>query len=137
LEGRCPDSAHAEKIFRSNLNGLPQKTCGKPRRKPAGLAAIFKLMPMKRRSLPIWLQRDVPSFLGVMISFWPLMILVIRNRFAAMRGRKISKSVFDQLPIFLAHAGSRLDFALWREAYPRLCWNLRAISFEIFPTPES
>jgi hypothetical protein len=37
-----------------------------------------------------------------------------------MRGRKISKSVFDQLPIFLAHAGSRLDFALWREACPRL-----------------
>ncbi len=71
-------------------------------------------MPMKRRSLPIWLLRDVPSFLGGMISFWPLMILVIRNGFAAMRGRKISKGVFDQLPIFLAHAGSRLDFALWR-----------------------
>ena len=97
----------------------------------------FKLMPMKRRSLPIWLLRDVPAFLGVMISFWPLMILVIRNGFAAMRGKKISKSVFDQLPIFLAHAESRLDFALWREAYRRLGWNPRAISLELFPTPES
>ncbi len=94
-------------------------------------------MPMKRRSLPIWLLRDVPAFLGVMISFWPLMILVIRNGFAAMRGRKISKSVFDQLPIFLAHAESRLDFALWREAYRRLGWNPRAISFELFAAPES
>ena len=93
-------------------------------------------MPMKRRSLPIWLLRDVPAFLGVMISFWPLMILVIRNGFAAMRGRKISKSVFDQLPIFLAHAESRLDFALWREAYRRLGWNPRAISFELFSAPE-
>jgi hypothetical protein len=91
---------------------------------------------MKRRSLPIWLLRDVPAFLGVMISFWPLMILVIRNGFAAMRGRKISKGVFDQLPIFLAHAESRLDFALWREAYRRLGWNPRAISFELFSAPE-
>ena len=93
-------------------------------------------MPMKRRSLPIWLLRDVPAFLGVMISFWPLMILVIRNGFAAMRGKKISKSVFDQLPIFLAHAESRLDFALWREAYRRLGWNPCAIPFELFAAPE-
>ena len=64
------------------------------------------------------------------------MILVIRNGFAAMRGKKISKSVFDQLPIFLAHAESRLDFALWREAYRRLGWNPRAISFELFSAPE-
>jgi hypothetical protein len=92
---------------------------------------------MKRRSLPIWLLRDVPAFLGVMISFWPLMILVIRNGFAAMRGKTISKSVFDQLPIFLAHAESRLDFALWREAYRRIGWNPRAISFELFSAPES
>ena len=91
---------------------------------------------MKRRSLPIWLLRDVPAFLGVMISFWPLMILVIRNGFAAMRGRKISRSVFDQLPIFLAHAESRLDFALWREAYRRLGWNPCAIPFELFSAPE-
>ncbi len=93
-------------------------------------------MPMKRRSLPIWLLRDVPAFLGVMISFWPLMILVIRNGFAAMRGRKISRSVFDQLAIFLAHAESRLDFALWREAYRRLGWNPRLIPFELFAAPE-
>jgi len=71
-----------------------------------------------------------------MISFWPSMILVIRNGFAAMRGKKISNSVFDQLPIFLAHAEFRLDFALWREACRRLGWNPRAIAFELFPTPE-
>ena len=90
---------------------------------------------MKRRSLPIWLLRDVPAFLGVMISFWPLMILVIRNGFAAMRGKKISKSVFDQLPIFLAHAESRLDFALWREAYRRLGWNPRLIPIRAIRRP--
>ncbi len=77
-------------------------------------------MPVKRRSLPIGLLRDVPAFLGVMISFWPLMTLVITNGFAAMRGKKISRRVFDQLPIVLANAKSRLDFALWREACPRL-----------------
>ena len=92
---------------------------------------------MKSRRLPIWLLRDIPAFLGVMISFWPLMILVIRNGFAAMRGKKISRSVFDQLPILLAHAEARLDFALWREAYRRLGWNPRLVTFQLFPLPET
>ncbi len=59
---------------------------------------------MKRRSLPLWLLRDVPALLGVMFSFWPLMILVIHSGFAAMRGKKVPKSVFDAIPILLAHA---------------------------------
>ena len=84
-------------------------------------------MPMKRRSLPLWLLRDLPALLGVMFSFWPLMILVIRSGFAAMRGKRVPKSVFDAIPILLAHAEARLDFALRRQAYRRANMNLEAI----------
>ncbi len=90
---------------------------------------------MKRRSLPLWLLRDVPALLGVMFSFWPLMILVIRSGFAAMRGKKVPKSVFDAIPILLAHAEARLDFALWREAYRRLGWSHRLVMFSAFAPP--
>ncbi len=90
---------------------------------------------MKRRSLPLWLLRDVPALLGVMFSFWPLMILVIRSGFAAMRGQKVPKSVFDAIPILLAHAEARLDFALWREAYRRLGWSHRLVTFSAFAPP--
>ncbi len=90
---------------------------------------------MKSRCLPLWLLRDVPALLGVMISFWPLMILVIRNGFAVMRGRHVSMTIFDQIPILLAHAEARLDFALWREAYRRLGWNHRRVRFSVFTPP--
>ena len=92
---------------------------------------------MKRRSLPLWLLRDVPALLGVMFSFWPLMILMIRSGFAAMRGKKVPKSVFDAIPILLAHAEARLDFALWREAYRRLGWSHRLVTFSAFAPPNT
>ena len=66
---------------------------------------------MKRQGLPIWLLRDLPAFLGVMIGFWPLMILVITNGFRAMRGGRCRRSTFDDFPVLLEHAESRLDFA--------------------------
>ena len=91
---------------------------------------------MKRRSLPLWLLRDVPALFGVMLSFWPLMILVIRSGFAAMRGKKVARSVFDNIPILLAHAEARLDFALWREAYRRLGWSHRLVTFSAFVPPQ-
>ena len=66
---------------------------------------------MKRQRLPIWLLRDAPAFLGVMISFWPLMILVIRSGVRAMRGKKVRKSFFEGFPILLAHAAARRGVA--------------------------
>ena len=90
---------------------------------------------MKRGGLPIWLLRDVPGLLGVMLGFWPLMILVITNGFAAMRGLKVSRSVFEKIPIFFAHAEARLDFTIRREAYRRLGRNPRLVSFIAFAPP--
>ena len=95
------------------------------------------LMPMKSRCLPLWLLRDVSALLGVMISFWPLMILVIRNGLAAMRGKPIPKSAFEKLPHLLAHAESWLDFAILREAHRRLGWNHRHVQFALHDSPET
>ena len=125
LEAACADPEETQKISRCNLNHLPENFGGLRARKPAGLQRAYN-RAHETPGLPIWLLRDVPAFLGVMISFWPLVILVITNGFAAMRGRMVRKTVFDQIPILLAHAEARLDFALWREAYRRLGWNHRA-----------
>jgi hypothetical protein len=65
------------------------------------------------------------------------MILVICDGFAAMRRKTIAKPVFDLLPILLTHAESRLDFALWHEAYRRLGWNPRLVTLQVLPTPET
>ena len=72
-----------------------------------------------------------------MISFWPLMILVIRNGLAAMRGKPIPQSAFEKLPHLLAHAESWLDFAIQREAYRRLGWNPQLVQFALHASPET
>ena len=92
---------------------------------------------MKRRGLPIWLLRDVPALLGVMISFWPLMILVITNGFRAMRGGKVRQTAYIDFAILLAHAEARLAFALWREAYRRIGWNPHSVQFNLVPASDA
>ncbi len=92
---------------------------------------------MKRRSLPLWLLRDVPAFLGVMFSFWPLMILVIVNGRRAASGKKVRQSSYIDFAILLAHAEARLAFALWRQAYRRLGWNPRGVIFTLVPASDN
>jgi hypothetical protein len=84
-------------------------------------------MPMKRRSFPLWLLRDVPVFVAVLASFWPLMIFLILSGGKAVRAGYIAPGVQDRLAILVAHAEARLDYALWRQAYRRLGWNPRAV----------
>ena len=88
---------------------------------------------MKRKGWPIWLLRDVPAFLGVMLSFWPLVILLISSERRVMRGKAIRRSVFETIALLLAHAEARLTFALTRQAYRRLGWNPRLVRFNLIP----
>jgi hypothetical protein len=44
---------------------------------------------MNRRSFPLWLLRDLPALIGLALSFWPLMILVINSGRKAARGKRI------------------------------------------------
>jgi hypothetical protein len=92
---------------------------------------------MNRRSFPVWLLRDVPAFLGFLCSFWPLMIFVITSGGKAARKGKASRNIYDRIAILLAHAESRLDFALWRQAYRRLGWSARHVAFTSILPPDS
>ncbi len=88
---------------------------------------------MKRKGWPIWLLRDIPAFLGVMLSFWPLVILLISSERRVMRGKTLRRSVFETIALLLAHAEARLTFALTRQAYRRLGWNPRLVRFNLIP----
>jgi hypothetical protein len=82
---------------------------------------------MKDRTFPLWLLRDVPALLGVMLSFWPLVILVIVNGEKAMRGKKINPVVYEHLMAMLPVAEARLHFALHRQAFRAFGWSLRHV----------
>ncbi len=108
--------------------------------RPPQIGRVFSALiiaPMKCRSLPLWLLRDVPAFLGVMFSFWPLMILVIVNGRRAASGKKVRQSSYIDFAILLAHAEARLAFALWRQAYRRLGWDQRGVEFHLIPASDN
>ena len=92
---------------------------------------------MKRKGWPLWLLRDIPAFLGVMLSFWPLVILMITSVRRAARGKKVRRSVFEAYPGLVAHAEARLVFALTRQAYRRLGWNPRLVRFNLIPATDN
>ena len=68
----------------------------------------------------MWLLRDLPALIGIVLSFWPLMILVISTGRRAMLGKKISPRAFDCVMQLLPMAEARLRFALHRQAYRAL-----------------
>jgi hypothetical protein len=88
---------------------------------------------MKRRSFPLWLLRDLPALIGIAWSFWPLVIMVISNGRRAMSGKKISPRAFDFIMQMLPIAEARLHYALCRQAWRALGWNVRDVQLEILP----
>ena len=78
----------------------------------------------------MWLLRDLAALVGIVLSFWPLMILVIANGRRAMLGKKISPRAFDCVMQLLPMAEARLRFALHRQAYRALGWDPRAIRLD-------
>ena len=78
----------------------------------------------------MWLLRDLPALIGIVLSFWPLMIMVIANGRRAMLGNKISPRAFDCVMQLLPMAEARLRFALHRQAYRALGWDPRAIRLD-------
>jgi hypothetical protein len=88
---------------------------------------------MNRRSFPLWLLRDVPAFLGFLLTFWPLMICVINSGGQAMRNGARGQRLHDRISIMLAHAEAWLCFALWRQAYRRVGWHPRSVKLQLIP----
>ncbi len=93
----------------------------------------FKLMPMKRRSFPLWLLRDVLALLGAMLSFWTLIIFAMSSARKAASLAEASPSIRDHFALLLVLAEARLDYALWRQAYRRIGWHPRGVSLEVLP----
>ena len=59
---------------------------------------------MKRRSFPLWLLRDAPALLGLLASFWTLIIFVMVNGAKAMRAGTAGKRFRDHIALLLALA---------------------------------
>ena len=91
------------------------------------------LIPMKRPSFPLWLLRDVPAFMGLIASFWTLIIVAMTS---GCRAASASQRARDHFAILLALTEARLDYALWREAYRRLGWSPRDIQLQVFAPAE-
>ena len=88
---------------------------------------------MKRGRVPLWLLRDLPALIGIAWSFWPLMILVISSGCRAMRGKPVDRSVYDAIMHALPIAEAHLHYALCRQAWRALGWNVRDVRLEILP----
>ena len=91
------------------------------------------IAPMKCQSFPLWLLRDVPAFLGAMLSFWALVIFAMTSARKAARLAEASPSIRDRFAVFLGLGEARLDYALWRQAYRRIGWHPRGVTLEVFP----
>jgi hypothetical protein len=81
----------------------------------------------------LWLIRDLPALIGITLSFWPLVIMVIANGAKAMRGKKISPAVYEHLMLMLPLAEAKLRHALYRQAFRAFGWNVRLVPREHLP----
>ena len=81
----------------------------------------------------MWLLRDLAALVGIVLSFWPLIIMVIANGRRAMSGRKISPRADECVMQMLPIAEAQLHYALCRQAWRALGWNVRDVQLEILP----
>lgn len=86
---------------------------------------------MKGGSIPLWLLRDLSAPIGIAWSFWPLMIMVISTGGRAMLGRKISPRIYECIMHMLSLGEAHLHYALCRQAWRALGWNVREVRLEI------
>ena len=81
----------------------------------------------------MWLLRDLPALIGIVLSFWPLMIMVISTGRRAMLGKQISPRADECVMHMLPIAEAQLHYALCRQAWRALGWNARDVQLEILP----
>ena len=88
---------------------------------------------MKRGHIPLWLLRDLRVPIGIALSFWPLMIMAVSTGRRAMPGRKVSPRTYECIMHMLPIAEAHLHYALCRQAWRALGWNVREVELEILP----
>jgi hypothetical protein len=90
---------------------------------------------MDRRSYPLWLLRDWPAFIGFLLSFWSLMFASFIAERRRMRAGRLSPREFATLAQSFALAESKLDHAIWRQAWRACGYSHNEATFTLFAAP--
>jgi hypothetical protein len=90
---------------------------------------------MTQRGYPLWLLRDWTAFVAVLITFWTLIFAGFRAGRRAARGKRLSDLELQTLFQLYANAESRLDHAIWRQAWRAGGYSAKHAEFVQMPAP--
>lgn len=84
------------------------KNRGRQRHEIGGVWRGRLLAPINDPTFPLLFPSEFPALLGVMLGFWPLVIVLIANSHKAMRETKVNPAVYDPLMQILPVVGAWL-----------------------------
>ena len=93
------------------------------------------LRAMTQRGYPLWLLRDWTAFFAFLIAFWTFVFAGFRAGRKAARGQRLSDLELQTLFQLLANAESRLDHAIWRQAWRACGYSAKYAAFVQMPAP--
>ena len=92
---------------------------------------------MNQRSYPLWLLRDWPAFIAFLVSFWSFILAGFIAGRKAARGKRVSEAELQTLFQLYAKAESRLDHAIWRQAWRACGYAAKCAEYVEFPAPKN
>jgi len=90
---------------------------------------------MTQRGYPLWLLRDWKAFFAFLITFWTFIFAGFRAGRKAARGQRLSETELQTLFQLYANAESRLDHAIWRQAWRACGYPAKYAAFVQMPAP--
>ncbi len=93
------------------------------------------LRAMTQRGYPLWLLRVWKAFFAFLITFWTFIFAGFRAGRKAARGQRLSETELQTLFQLYANAESRLDHALWRQAWRACGYSAKHAEFVQMPAP--
>ena len=90
---------------------------------------------MKSRGYPLWLLRDWTALVAFLIAFWSFIFAGFRAGRRVARGKRLSELELQTLFQLYANAESRLDHAIWRQAWRACGYSAKHATFVQMPAP--
>ena len=90
---------------------------------------------MTSRGYPLWLLRDWTAFFALLIAFWTFVFAGSRAGRRVARGIRLSELELQTLFQLYANAESRLDHAIWRQAWRACGYSAKHATFVQMPAP--
>ena len=90
---------------------------------------------MTQRGYPLWLLRDWSAFFAFLIAFWTFIFAGFSASRKAARGQRLSDLELQTLFQLYANAESRLDHAIWRQAWRACGYSAKHAEFVQMPAP--